>query len=136
MRELYEKADPEYKGTCSIPVIWDRKKKTIVNNDNWEIIEMLYSFFDTFLSSVLREVNKPGGGLRPEHSDLVEQINILSVEIHMDFNWGSYKCGFASSQEDYDESMGALFGRLDEIEKRLGQSKYLLGNHITEPDIL
>jgi putative glutathione S-transferase len=116
-------------------VIWDRKK-TIVNNDSWEITKILYSSFDALLSWEMREVNKLGGRLRPEHSELVEQIDILNMEIHVDFNWGAYKCGFASSRENYDESMRALFGRLDEIEKRLDQSKYLLRDHITELDIL
>ncbi|TVY80398.1 Glutathionyl-hydroquinone reductase [Lachnellula suecica] len=134
MKELYQKADPAYTGYFSIPLIWDRKKKTIVNSDSGEIIEMLYSSFDAFLSPELREVNKPGGGLYPEV--LRSQIDILSNEIHLDFNWGTYKCGFAPSPADYDASMKRLFGRLDEIEKLLGHSKFLLGNHITQPDIM
>lgn len=134
MKELYEKADPDHQSGGSIPLIWDRKKKTIVNNDSEEIMTMLASAFDAFLSPELREVNKLGGGLRP--AVLEDQIAKLNTEIHLDFNWGTYKCGMAASQADYDMSMKRLFGRLDEVESRLGGSKYLLGNHVTEPDVL
>lgn len=133
LKEVYEKADPEYKGGYSVPVLWDRKKKTIVNNDSVQIIRILSTAFDEFLTPELREVNKPGGGLRPE--GLKGEIDELGGAIEADFNWGTYKCGMAQSQADYDEAMKRLFGRLDELEKRLGDSKYLLGDHITEPDI-
>lgn len=134
MRELYEKADPEGMNFPSIPLIWDRKKKTIVSNDSGAIVTMLSSAFDDFLSPEFREVNKPGGGLRPEN--LKEQVDKLNNDIDLNISWGTYKCGFAPSQADYDESMKRLFGTLDEVEKKLGHSKYLLGNHLTESDIL
>jgi glutathionyl-hydroquinone reductase len=67
--------------------------------------------------------------------NLSREIDELSNAIQMDFNFGAYKYGMAASQADYDESMKRLFGRLDELEERLGRSKYLFGNHITEPDI-
>jgi len=78
-------------------------------------------------------VNKPDGGLRPPN--LLEELDQLNREIEDDYNWGTYKCGMAQSQADYDVSMKRLFGRLDELEEKLGRSKYLLGDHITEPDI-
>lgn len=130
---MYEKADPDYKGGYSVPVLWDRKKKTIVNNDSVGIIRIFFTAFDEFLAPELREVNKPRGGLLPK--DLLKDIDDLGSKIESDYNWGTYKCGMAQSQADYDEAMKRLFGRLDELEKMLANSKYLLGEHITEPDI-
>lgn len=132
-KELYEKADPDYKGRYSVPLLWDRKKKTIVNNDSEEIIRMLFAAFDAFLALEPREVNKPGGRLRPEN--LRKEIDELGEEIEMYFNRVTYKCGMAQTQADCDEAMKRLFGRLDELEVRLGRSKYSLGYHTTEPDI-
>jgi glutathionyl-hydroquinone reductase len=63
-KELYETADPAYQGSYSVPVLWDRKKKTIVNNDSAEITRMLFTAFDVFLAPELREVNKPDGCVR------------------------------------------------------------------------
>lgn len=95
---------------------------------------MLYSSFDAFLAPELREVNKPGGGLLPDTSR--ESIDELNRWVQDDVNWGTYKCGFAKTQEDYDEAMKHLFERLDELEERLGGQTYLFGDHITEADIL
>lgn len=130
---MYKKAEPGYKGDCNAPLLWDRKKKTIVNNDSGDIIRMFFTAFDAFLAPEVREVNKPGGGLYPEN--LRDEIDVLNQEIEMDYCWGTYKCGLAPTQEDYNESMKRLFGRLDDLESRLSHSKYLLGDHITEPDI-
>lgn len=132
-RELYEKSDPGYKGRYTVPLLWDRKKKSIVNNSSVNIIRMMFTAFDAFLAPELREVNKPGGGLRPE--SLVKDIDELGDAIERDYNWGTYKCGMAQSQEDYDSAMKNLFGLLAEMDGRLGKTKYLHGDHITETDI-
>ncbi|CAG8980115.1 hypothetical protein HYALB_00012756 [Hymenoscyphus albidus] len=132
-RELYEKADPGFAGSSSVPLIWDREKKTIVSNDSVGIIRMLFDAFDAFLPEEIREVNKPGGGLRPE--SLKEEIDELSNSIEMSYNWGTYKIGMVASQKDYDGCMKALFGLLGELDERLAKSKFLHGDHITETDI-
>ncbi|PQE04781.1 glutathione S-transferase protein [Rutstroemia sp. NJR-2017a BBW] len=132
-KEMYLKAHPDYKGGYSVPVLWDTEKKTIVNNDSVGIIRTLFTAFDAFLAPELREVNKPGGGLRPDN--LLKDIEDLGNEIEANYNLGTYKCGMASSQADYDDAMKLLFGTLDNLEERLGQNKYLLGDHITEVDI-
>jgi putative glutathione S-transferase len=132
-KEIYLKADPDYKGSYSVPLLWDTKKKTIVSNDSVGIIRMLFSVFDAFLVPELREVNKPGGGLYPDN--LKKEIEELGNEVESNYNWGTYKCGMAQSQEDYDQAMKLLFGTLDNLEDRLGKTKYLLGDHITETDI-
>ena len=132
--QLYEKAKPDYKGRYSVPVLWDKKKETIVNNNSGDIARMLSSAFDAFLPEQLRDVNKPGGGLLPE--DLKEHIDELNDRINDEINWGTYKCGLiAQTQEDYDAAMKSLFGRFDAFEEALGKYRYLLGDHITEPDI-
>ena len=114
-------------------MLWDTKEKTIVNNDSVDIIRMLFTAFDEFLAPELREVNKPSGGLRPE--GLEKEIDALGDSIETDFNWGTYKCGMAHSQTDYDEAMKLLFARLDDLEERLEHKKYLFGDHVTETDI-
>jgi putative glutathione S-transferase len=132
-KEIYEKSDENYFEGYSVPALWDTKKKTIVSNDSVQIIRILSTAFDQFLTPDLRETNKPGGGLRPEV--LEDEIDALGDDIESDINWGTYKCGMAGSQADYDESMKRLFGRFDVLEEKLAVNKYLLGDNITEPDI-
>ena len=131
--QLYEKADPSYKGSCSVPLLWDRKMETIVSNDSSDITRMLRSVFDVYLAPEFREVNKPGGGFLP--GMLKMEIEELKSLIQDDVVWGTYKCGFAQTQQHYDDSMASLFERLDQLEERLSSRKYLLGDHITEADI-
>ena len=116
-----------------MPLLWDRKKETIVNNDSGEITRMFISSFDSYLDPELREVNKPGGGLLP--GSLKGEIDKLNRWVQEDVSWGVYKCGFAQTQEHYNNAMKHLFEKLDMLEKRLGRSKYLFGDHITEADI-
>jgi glutathionyl-hydroquinone reductase len=133
LRQLCERADSNYQGGYSVPFLWDRKKETFVNNDSSEIIRMFISSFDSYLDPELREVNKLGGGLLPE--SLRGEIDELNSWVQDDVNWGVYKCGFAQMQEHYDDAMKHLFEKLDTLEERLGRSKYLFGNHVTEADI-
>jgi putative glutathione S-transferase len=114
-------------------VLWDRKNKTIVNNNSVQIMRILSCAFDEFLAPELREINKPGGGLRPKI--LADEIDRLGDSIEADINWGTYKCGMAQTQEDYDLAMKVLFGKFEELEARLGDKKYLFGDHMTETDI-
>lgn len=133
LRRLYEKADPNYKGSYSVPVLWDRKRETIVNNDNDDIVRMFISAFDSYLAPKFREANKPGGGLLPAR--LKPEIDELNKWVQDDVSRGVYKCGFAQTQEHYDDAMKKLYKKLDALEERLGRSKYLFGPHITEADI-
>ncbi|KAI9705377.1 MAG: hypothetical protein M1820_005207 [Bogoriella megaspora] len=133
LRQLYEKADPEYKGTYSVPFVFDRKKETIVSNDSSSIVRMLSIAFDSFLDPTLREENKAGGGLLP--APLKAKIEGLNEWVNEDVTWGTYKCGFSQTQEHYDEAMTALYTALDKLEKRLAETKHLFGDHITEADV-
>ncbi|KAE8144240.1 glutathione S-transferase [Aspergillus avenaceus] len=136
LKQLYLKADPEYEGRYTIPVLWDKKLETIVSNESSEIIRMFYSEFDQLLPEELREVNKPGGGLYPPH--LRMEIDTMNQWVYDQINNGVYKVGFAVTQEAYDANIYPLFEALDRVENHLAQSEhqpYLFGEYITEADI-
>lgn len=136
LKQLYLKADPEYVGRYTVPVLWDKKTETIVNNESSEIIRMLYDSFDEFLEPDQREANKPGGGFYPAH--LRKELDGMNDWVYNTVNNGVYKCGFAESQEAYDASVYALFQSLDRLEAHLADpahQPYLFGEHITEADI-
>ncbi len=123
--ELYLKADPAYTGRVTVPVLWDKQRETIVNNESAEIIRMLGSAFD-------------GIGARPGNycpEDLRERIDAINAQVYEYVNNGVYRAGFATSQAAYDEAVVPLFETLDELEQRLGESRYLLGNVLTEADL-
>ena len=135
LRQLYQMVDPDYTGRVTVPVLWDKKNDTMVNNESSEIIRMLYTEFDEFLPEHLREVNKPGGGLYPEH--LREDIDAMNSWVYDTVNNGVYKVGFAKSQEAYDANISPLFASLDRLEQHLASrgTPYLFGDHITEADV-
>ncbi|KAL4916907.1 haloacid dehalogenase [Aspergillus aurantiobrunneus] len=134
--ELYFKADPGYAGRYTVPLLWDKKRETIVNNESSEIIRMFYSEFDDLLLEGNREVNTPGGGLYPVH--LREKIDAMNEWVYDRINNGVYKTGFATTQEAYESNLYPLFEALDRVEEHLGQpghGPYLFGEHITEADV-
>ncbi|KAH9894672.1 glutathione S-transferase [Xylariomycetidae sp. FL2044] len=144
LRQLYLKANPDYQGRFTVPVLWDKQTGTVVNNESSEIIRMLYASFDAFVPERLREVNKPGGGLYPER--LRRDIDEMNEWVYHTVNNGVYKAGFAAMQEAYDENVRALFASLDRLEAHLEQQQqkqqrdrkgppFLFGDHITEADI-
>lgn len=134
LKDLYLHADPNYTGRYTVPVLWDKKTDTMVNNESSEIIRMFYSEFDHLLPEHLCEVNKPNGGLYPEH--LRREIDEMNDWVYHTVNNGVYKTGFAKSQEAYDANLYPLFQSLDRLEGILGHGKpYLFGDHITEADI-
>ena len=133
---MYEKADPSYVGRYTVPVLWDKKTHTIVNNESSEIIRILYDSFDEFLEPDQREANKPGGGFYPAH--LRGEIDAMNDWVYHTINNGVYKCGFAKSQEAYDTNIYPLFKSLDRLEAHLANpahQPYLFGGQITEADI-
>lgn len=136
MKQFYLKADPEYTGRYTVPVLWDKKTHTIVNNESSEIIRMLYDAFDEFLEPDQREVNKAEGGFYPGH--LAKEIDAMNEWVYDTVNNGVYKCGFAMTQEAYDANVYPLFKSLDRLEEHLSNpahQPYLFGEHITEADI-
>lgn len=124
MHELYTRAQPRYTGIVTVPVLWDRERETIVNNESSEIIRMLNSAFDAF--------GDRGVDLYPRA--LRAQIDAINAVVYENVNNGVYQAGFASSQRAYERAFERLFRTLDELEERLGRHRYLLGEHLTEAD--
>lgn len=125
MSENYMKANPNFNGLVTVPVLWDKNQQTIVNNESSEIIRMLTSTFNEFAKD--KELD-----LYPK--TLQEQIDLVNKPIYDNVNNGVYRCGFATSQAAYERAYDRLFSTLDELEERLAKQRYLLGSQITEAD--
>jgi putative glutathione S-transferase len=119
--QVYAKADPNYVGRVTVPVLWDRQRQTIVNNESGEIIRMFDAWPDA-----------RGPLFRPP--ELASDIDALNAEIYPAVNNGVYRAGFATTQAAYEEAYQELFAMLDRIERRLGEHSFLLGEQITEAD--
>lgn len=124
MHEIYTMADPHFTGRATVPVLWDEKTGTIVNNESADILRMLDTAFEGLVPSDLR--------LYPE--DLADRIDALNPRIYDLLNNGVYKAGFASTQAAYDEAVDGVFAMLDELEEML-TGDYLFGDRLTETDI-
>ncbi|MEE8236279.1 MAG: glutathione S-transferase family protein, partial [Gammaproteobacteria bacterium] len=104
--QIYKLAQPEYTGRVTVPVLWDKKERTIVNNESSEIIRMFNSAFDA--------IGALDGDYYPE--GLRDEIDELNDLIYPNINNGVYRVGFATTQEAYDEAVAELFTALDTIE--------------------
>ncbi len=125
MHQVYTRAQPGYSGRVTVPVLWDRKTATIVCNESSEIIRMFNSAFD---DSGARSGDYYPVALRGE-------IDQLNERIYNTLNNGVYRCGFATTQDAYEEAFAQLFATLDMLEERLATRRYLCGSSITEADI-
>jgi putative glutathione S-transferase len=124
LAEIYLVADPRYTGRVSVPALWDKKLRTIVNNESSEIIRMLNSAFDAFTN--VRTDYYPAA-LRAE----IDRINDI---VYPTVNNGVYRAGFATSQEAYEGAARGIFATFDQLEERLSGQRYLAGQQITEAD--
>jgi len=122
--QLYLKADPSYEGRVTVPILWDKKTQTIVNNESIEIIRMLNSAFNELTGNTDDYYPEP----------LREEIEAVNNRVYNTINNGVYKAGFATTQEAYNEAYTALFDSLDWLEARLAKQRYLVGDVITEAD--
>ena len=129
LSEIYFKADPEYKGRYSVPVIWDKKLNTIVNNESAEILRWLPTAFDGVTSP------PPGLDLYPQ--DLRSTIDTISPWVQANLNSGVYKAGFAADQAGYDKNVIPVFGALNKLEQLVHDKggPFTLGKQLTELDI-
>ena len=124
LHQVYTAAAPDYSGRVTVPVLWDKKSKTIVSNESSEIIRMLNNAFDDLGA-------KPGDYYPEEFRPEIDDIN---KRVYSSLNNGVYKCGFATTQTAYEEALVPLFDTLDWLEEKLSSNRYLLGNFITEAD--
>jgi putative glutathione S-transferase len=124
LHELYTVAEPKFTGRVTVPVLWDKKTGTIVSNESSEIIRMFNSAFD--------HLGATPGDFYPK--SLREEIDEVNERVYHTLNNGVYKCGFATTQEAYEEAFVALFDTLDWLEDRLSKQRYVAGEAITEAD--
>jgi putative glutathione S-transferase len=123
LHQAYTATEAHYTGKVTVPTLWDKKTKRVVNNESSEVIRMLNSEF----KGIANDVDFYPAPLRAE----IDRINEL---VYANVNNGAYRCGFARSQAAYDAAYDALFATLDELEARLGRQRYLVGRQITEAD--
>jgi glutathionyl-hydroquinone reductase len=122
--QIYTKADPTFTGRVTVPILWDKHQSTIVSNESSEIIRMFNSAFDGLTGNTQ--------DFWPSESrDAIEEVN---DRVYDTVNNGVYKSGFATTQAAYDAAVVPLFGSLDWLEQRLSQTRYLMGDQITEAD--
>ena len=124
LRELYVRADPDYTGRVSVPVLWDRERDTIVNNESVEIMRMLSTAFDGY-----------GNGVDLYPEGYRDEIDGIIDDIYEPINNGVYRAGFAESQDAYDEAIDDLFGALDRWDGVLADRRYLAGDRLTLADL-
>lgn len=122
--QIYQQANPNISTKVTVPILWDKKLKTIVNNESSEIIRIFDRAFNQLTGNQL--------SYYPPH--LADQIDEVNQWLYQAINNGVYKVGFSQSQSAYEESVDALFEALNQVEQRLSESQYLIGNQITEAD--
>ncbi|MFI0472632.1 glutathione S-transferase family protein [Halomonas sp. HMF6819] len=123
--ELYTMTEADYTGRVTVPVLWDKKRSAIVNNESAELVRMFNGAFDTLT----------GNDLDFYPSDLRDVIDEINEDVYDNVNNGVYKAGFATEQSVYEKHVKALFDSLDRLEARLEHQRYLAGEWLTEADI-
>lgn len=124
MYQVYLRAQADYSGRVTVPVLWDLHTNTIVSNESSEIIRMFNSAFDT--------LDAKAGDYAP--AALLADIDAINEKVYDSINNGVYKAGFATSQAVYEQEVQKLFAALDELEAKLGKQRFLAGEQITEAD--
>lgn len=125
LADVYRGADAHYTGKVTVPVLWDNRKETIVNNESSEIVRILNSAFNNYTDSLI--------DFYPDEKKT--EIDEMNERLYESVNNGVYKTGFATNQAAYDKSFKELFKTLDEMDKLLGERKFLIGDKITESDV-
>ena len=123
--EVYTAADADYSGRVTVPVLWDKERNTIVNNESAEIIRMLNSAFNALTGNT--------ADYYPEA--LRSDIDAWNERIYPAVNNGVYRAGYATTQEAYEEAYRELFAELDRVDRHLGTQRFLVGEQLTEADV-
>ena len=124
LRELYIEADENYTGRVTVPVLWDKERGTIVNNESREIMRVLNTRFEEYAND---------RALLPEGKE--EEVDRVLDEIYPSINNGVYRAGFADSQAAYEDAVDELFDALDHWDEVLADQRYLVGDDLTEADV-
>lgn len=122
---VYLSTDKQYTGKITVPVLWDKKAKGIVNNESSEIIRIFNESFDDLTDSDIDLYPAPLRG----------EIDTINKKVYANVNNGVYRAGFAGTQRAYEEAFRQLFSTLDEIEERLSKQHFLAGDYFTEADV-
>jgi putative glutathione S-transferase len=125
LREIYTRADPHFTGRVTVPVLWDKERRTIVNNESADLLRMFNSGFGALADEAVDLCSE----------DLRADIDSLNDAVHPSLNNGVYRAGFATTQEAYEEAFAGVFAMLDALERRLAAGPYLFGDRLTEADI-
>ena len=128
MHEIYTKAQADYSGIVTVPVLWDKKEEKIVNNESSEIIRILNSAFN----HLIEDEDARDLDFYPEDKRAgIDKVNEL---VYGNINNGVYRTGFATTQKSYEKAYNRLFDALDEIEEILRRQRYLTGDKTSEAD--
>ena len=125
LHEIYTRADPDFTGRATVPALWDRERRTIVNNESAGLLRIMNSGFGALADDSI--------DLCP--ADLREGIDAVNAAIYPSLNNGVYRAGFATTQEAYEEAFREVFATLDRLEAKLGDGPFLVGGRLTEADI-
>jgi putative glutathione S-transferase len=125
LRDVYTRADPEFTGRVTVPVLWDKERETVVNNESEEIMRMLDTAFDGLAENDV--------DLYPEGHQ--KEVDRLIDAIYEPINNGVYRAGFAGTQEAYESAVSDLFDALDHYEEVLDDQRFLAGDALTEADV-
>ncbi|MBA1147512.1 glutathione S-transferase family protein [Ectothiorhodospiraceae bacterium WFHF3C12] len=125
MHEIYTRAQSDYTGRVTVPVLWDRETGTIVNNESADLVRILNSGFQSLAGDDQDYYPEP----------LREAIDAVNADVYDRVNNGVYKAGFATRQSAYEEAVHALFDALDALEERLSRQRFLVGERMTEADV-
>ncbi|EJC97697.1 glutathione S-transferase [Fomitiporia mediterranea MF3/22] len=128
IKDIYLKADPEYNARYTVPILWDKKLQTIVNNESSEIIRILNASFNDLLPPEKSSID-----LYPEKHRI--EIDSLNEWVYDGINNGVYKAGFAGTQEAYEKAVTQVFASLDRVEPLFEGKDFLIGNQLTEADV-
>ncbi len=124
VRQIYQRVKPDITARVTVPILWDKQRKTIVSNESSEIIRMLNSAFNGVTGNT--------DDYWPQ--DLRAEMEPVNDRIYNTLNNGVYRCGFATTQTAYDKAVGELFDTMDWLEERLSTRRYLMGDRVTEAD--
>jgi putative glutathione S-transferase len=125
LHQIYTGADPHFTGRATVPALWDKERRTIVNNESADLLRMFNSGFGVLADASI--------DLYPE--DLRSKIDALNADVYASLNNGVYRAGFATTQIAYDEAFAAVFATLDALEQKLKAGPLLFGERLTEADI-